>query len=260
MKKFETLEFDVLDDIAVIRLNDVQRRNALSRRMVGELFDAFDVSHVRQARAVVLAANGPSFCAGANIDDLRDGWMERADPTTDPALLFQRIVREERLVIGAVQGPAVGGGFELTLACDLVIAESNAWFMLPEVSRGVIPNTALALLPRIAGTRQALQLVLTGQRLLALEAMHRGIVNEVVETGEGVSHAVELAKRIVATAPPGALIAAKRHLHAHADYDWSRVVESVTDVPRPEWQEGLDAFTEKRPTNFERIWHAHFQG
>lgn len=260
MKPFDTLTFDIRDDIAVITLNDVPRRNALSRRMVGEMFEALAQSRTRRARALVIAANGPTFCAGANIDDLRDGWMERADPDTDPALLFQQLVQEDRIVVAAVQGPAVGGGFELTLACDLVIAEDGAWFALPEVSRGVIPNTGLALLPHLVGTRQALQLVLTGKRLPAAEAARRGLVNAVVEAGNAVEHALELARSIVAGAPPGALVAAKRHLHGHAGYDWQRVIASVTDVPRAEWQEGLDAFTEKRATNFDRFWHAHHGG
>ncbi|MGO4416860.1 enoyl-CoA hydratase/isomerase family protein [Cupriavidus sp. KB_39] len=260
MKPFTTLILDVRDDIAVITLNDVERRNALSRQMVGEMFDAIESSQAQGARALVIAANGPTFCAGANIDDLRDGWMEQADPRTDPALLFRRLADEKRIVVAAVQGPAVGGGFELTLACDLVIAEEGAWFALPEVTRGVIPNTGLALLQHIVGTRQALELVLTGKRLPAPEALQRGLVNEVAEKGASLGRAFELAKSIVANAPPGALTAAKGHLHAHAGYDWGRVVRSVSDVPRAEWQEGLDAFTEKRATDFDRLWQPSQRG
>lgn len=254
MKKFTTLKLEVKDHIGIITLDDAPRRNALSRRMVADLFDALDASRNLGARALIIAASGPAFCAGANIDDLRDGWMEQADARTDPAMLFQRLVEEDRIVIAAVQGPAVGGGFELTLACDLVIAEPHAWFALPEVTRGVIPNTGLALLQHVVGTRQALHLVLSARRLQAQEALQRGLVNEVVDTGTGAGRAQELAATIVANAPPGALRAAKRHLHLHANYDWHRVRGSVTDVPRAEWQEGLDAYTQKRETNFEPSW------
>ncbi|QEZ46617.1 enoyl-CoA hydratase/isomerase family protein [Cupriavidus oxalaticus] len=257
MEIFTTLTLELRDGIAIVTLNDAPRRNALSRCMVGELFAAIDQSRALGARALVIAANGPTFCAGANIDDLRDGWMERADPRTDPALLFRRLVEDDRVVVAAVQGPAVGGGFELTLSCDLVIAEEGAWFALPEVTRGVIPNTGLALLPRVVGTRQALQLVLTARRVSAVEALQRGLVNEVVGKGTSLERAIALARAIVGSAPPGALIAAKRHLHAHAGPDWKRVVNSVTDVPRAEWQEGLDAFTEKRKTDFEPLWQDH---
>jgi len=249
-----TLTLDIQDHIAVVTLNDMQRRNALSRRMVSEMFDALESSRQRGARAVVVAAKGPAFCAGANIDDLRDGWMEQADPKTDPAFLFQRLVEEDRVVVAAVQGPAVGGGFELTLSCDLVVAEDQAWFALPEVTRGVIPNTGLALLQHMVGTRRALHLVLGAQRISAVQALQQGLVNEVVESGRATERAIALAKMITSSAPPGALRTAKHQLHSHAGYDWQRVRSSVADVPRAEWQEGLDAFTQKRGTNFDPFW------
>lgn len=84
MEIFTTLTLELRDGIAIVTLNDAPRRNALSRCMVGELFAAIDQSRALGARALVIAANGPTFCAGANIDDLRDGWMERADPARIP--------------------------------------------------------------------------------------------------------------------------------------------------------------------------------
>ena len=253
---FSKVLFEMRGDIAVITLNDPERRNALSRQIVSEVFKALELSTASAARAIVIASSGPAFCAGANIDDLKDGWMERADPLTDPALLFKRLVEDPRIVIAAVQGGALGGGFELSLSCDLVVAAETAWFALPEVSRGVIPNTGLALLQRMVGSRAALELILTGRRLSSDEGVSRGLVNLVVPRESVVEKAVLLAHEIVSKAPPGAISAAKRHLHAHAGYDWERVQRSVTDVPRAEWQEGLDAFTEKRDTNFEPFWRA----
>lgn len=260
MEKFTTLTLEVRDHIGIITLDDPQRRNALSRSMVSDLLDALDASRKLGARALVIAASGPAFCAGANIDDLRDGWMERADPKTDPAILFQRLVEENRVVVAAVQGPAVGGGFELTLACDLVIAEGAAWFALPEVTRGVIPNTGLALLQHIVGTRQALSLVLSAKRISADEALQKELVNEVVGSARAIERAVELLSSIIANSPPGALSTAKRLLHRHAAYDWQRVRDSVADVPQAEWLEGLNAFTEKRPTDYAHIWEAYQDG
>ncbi|MFM0740567.1 enoyl-CoA hydratase/isomerase family protein [Paraburkholderia xenovorans] len=253
---FSKVLFEMRGDIAVITLNDPDRRNALSRQIVSEVSSALELSASAAARAIVIAANGPAFCAGANIDDLKDGWMERTDPLTDPALLFRRLVEEPRVVIAAVQGAALGGGFELSLSCDLVVAAESAWFALPEVSRGVIPNTGLALLQRIVGSRVALELIASGRRVGNEEGVSRGLINAVVAREAVVDKAVAWAHELVAKAPPGALSAAKRHLHAHAGYDWTRVQQSVTDVPRAEWQEGLDAFTEKRDTDFEPFWRA----
>jgi len=253
---FSKVLFEMRGDIAVITLNDPERRNALSRQIVSEVFKALELSAATGARAIVIASSGPAFCAGANIDDLKDGWMERADPLTDPALLFKRLVEYPRIVIAAVQGGTLGGGFELSMSCDLVVAAETAWFALPEVSRGVIPNTGLALLQRMVGSRAALELILTGRRLSSEEGVSRGLVNAVVPRESVVEKAVSLAQDIVSKAPPGAISAAKRHLHAHAGYDWERVQRSVIDVPRAEWQEGLDAFTEKRDSNFEPFWRA----
>ncbi|MHC6225582.1 enoyl-CoA hydratase/isomerase family protein [Pseudomonas sp. X10] len=253
---FTKILFEIRDGVAIITLNDPQRRNALSRRIVSEVFEALELSTAAAARAIVIASTGVAFCAGANIDDLRDGWMERADPATDPALLFKRLVEDPRIVIAAVQGGALGGGFELSLSCDLVVAAEEAWFSLPEVSRGVIPNTGLALLQSMVGSRLALELVLSGRRVDSAEGAARGLVNAVVPRDSVVERAVSWAQEIVSKAPPVALSAAKRNLHAHAGYDWARVQRSVTDVPRAEWQEGLDAFTEKRAPDFEPFWRA----
>lgn len=248
--------FEMHGDISVITLNDPERRNALSRRIVSDVFRALELSAAAAARAIVIASNGPAFCAGANIDDLKDGWMERADPLTDPALLFKRLVEEPRIVIAAVQGAALGGGFELSLSGDLVVAAESAWFAMPEVSRGVIPNTGLALLQRAVGSRVALELILSGRRVNSDEAVARGLVNVVVPRESVVERAISWARELVSKAPPGAISAAKRHLHGHAGHDWTRVQQSVTDVPRAEWQEGLDAFIGKRDTNFEPFWRA----
>jgi enoyl-CoA hydratase/carnithine racemase len=253
---FTKILFEMRDGVAVITLNDPERRNALSRRIVSEVFEALELSTAASARAIVIASTGTAFCAGANIDDLRDGWMERTDPATDPALLFKRLVEEPRIVIAAVQGGALGGGFELSLSCDLVVAAEEAWFCLPEVSRGVIPNTGLALLQSMVGSRVAMELVMSGRRVDSNEGVSRGLVNAIVPRESVVERAVSWAREIVSKAPPATLSTAKRNLHAHAGYDWARVQRSVTDVPRAEWQEGLDAFTEKRDPDFERFWNA----
>ncbi|MGJ7609050.1 enoyl-CoA hydratase/isomerase family protein [Variovorax sp. LT1R20] len=240
--------------VAVLTLNDPARRNALSRDIVRGLFDALAHSVQSGARAIVITAQGPAFCAGANIDDLRNGWMEGKDPSEDPALLFQRLSEMPCPVIAAIQGLALGGGLELALSCDLVVAAEDAWFALPELGHGVIPNTGLALLQRMVGTRRALEMVLTRRRVAAPEALAMGLVNRVVAGGEVLPHALALAAQVVDHAPPGAIRAAKSNFHGHAAIDWARVLRSPLDVPPSEWQEGLDSFTERRAPSFERFW------
>ncbi|PWB65125.1 MAG: enoyl-CoA hydratase/isomerase family protein [Bradyrhizobiaceae bacterium] len=250
-----TVGYELREGVAVLWLDDLARRNALSRAIVSRMFAALARSRDDNARAIVLAGRGPAFSAGANIDDLRDGWMEGREPDTDPTRLFQALTEEPRIVIAAVQGAALGGGFELTLACDLVLATPAAFFALPELGVGVIPNTAAARLQRIVGSRVALELILTRRRLTSAQAEKLGLVNKVVEaSADVVGDAVALAAQIVSQSGPGAITAAKRAHHGHAPTDWERVRASLTEVPRAEWQEGLDAFTERRAPDFDRFW------
>jgi enoyl-CoA hydratase/carnithine racemase len=241
-------------DIALLTLNDPDRRNALSREIVRGLSRALDAALIEGARAVVIAAVGPSFCAGANIDDLRDGWMESPAPDEDPAVMFKRIAEFGRPVIASVHGAAVGGGMELTLACDLVVAAESAWFSMPELSHGVIPNTGLALLSRVVGVRRASELILTRRRVPAEESLAIGLVNRVLPGDKVLDGALSLAEQVVASVPPGALKAAKLNLHAHTAIDWQRVLTSPLDVPKKEWQEGLTAFSQKRAPEYGRFW------
>lgn len=241
-------------EIALLTLNDPDRRNALSREIVHGLSRALDTASTEAMRAVVIAAKGPTFCAGANIDDLRDGWMESPAPDEDPAVMFKRIAEFDKPVIAAVHGAAVGGGMELTLACDLVVAADSAWFCMPELGHGVIPNTGLALLSRVIGLRRASELILTRRRVPAGEALAIGLVNRALPADRLFDEALLLAGKVVESVPPGALKAAKLNLLAHTSIDWRRVVESPLDVPKAEWQEGLDAFNQKRAPNYERFW------
>jgi enoyl-CoA hydratase/carnithine racemase len=243
------------DDIALVTLNEPERRNALSREIVRGVSGALRCALDDGARAVVIAANGPAFCAGANIDDLRDGWMECPAPDEDPAVMFRRIAEFERPVVAAVHGATVGGGMELTLACDLVVAAESAWFAMPELGHGVIPNTGVALLSRVIGMRRAFDLILTRRRVAADEALEMGLVNRTVPADQLLDGALALAGQIVQAVPPGALKAAKLNLRAHAAIDWERVLRSPLDVPKEEWQEGLTAFAQKRAPEYGRFWH-----
>ena len=226
-------------DIALLILNDPDRRNALSREIVRGVSSALDTASREGVRAVVIAAAGPAFCAGANIDDLRDGWMESPDPDEDPAVMFKRIAEFDRPVVAAVHGAAVGGGMELTLACDLVVAAEPAWFSMPELGHGVIPNTGLALLSRVVGIRRAFELILTRRRVSVEESLDIGLVNRVLAGDKVLEGAVSLAEQIVASVPPGALKAAKLNLHAHTAIDWGRVLGHHSTFQRRSGKKGL---------------------
>jgi enoyl-CoA hydratase/carnithine racemase len=255
-----TVSYRIEDDIAVLTLDDVPRHNALSRAMIAELNRLHARSIRDGARALVLGANGPSFCAGANIDDLRSGWMEGGDPETDPLHLFRRLATDLRVTIAAVQGLAAGGGLELTLACDLVVAGERAVFLAPELGHGVIPPLGVALLPSIVGRHRAMDMVLTRRRVGAEEAVRIGLATQRFEADDVISAAVTLARSIVDKVPPGALGVVKQQLNHHQKLDWQSILTCSGEVPAAEWREGLDAFMQKRRPDYDPFWSKSGKG
>lgn len=248
------VEYSFDGGLAIIRLNDPRRRNALSKAIVSGVLAALDRAFEDKARAIVITGTGRVFSAGANIDDLQAGWLDGTDAETDPTRLFRALVESPLVVIGAVQGPAVGGGFELSLCCDLVVAADTAFFQLPELGLGVIPNTAVARLAQIIGLRRALDVILTRRRVSAAEALELGLVSEVATADQLMARAMALGHLVAGSAPPGAISVAKQAVQHHARIDWSHVLASLQAVPRAEWQEGLDAFREHRAPDFDRFW------
>jgi len=249
------VECDIDGDLAIVTLNDAQRRNALSAELVGELLAAFDRPSLQAARAVIVTARGPAFCAGADIGGLlANGWMEADGGRDNPVRVFERLARHPRPVIAAVTGAAFGGGFELMLSCDLAVAAAEAFFSLPEAGLGVIPNTGLAVLSAYIGRRRAYELAATGRRVDAREALQLGLVNSVAPVGAVLDHAKALARQIVTTAAPGALAGIKQALAAHAPVDWRVVQDSLAALPREQWQEGLGAFAARRAPDYDRFW------
>lgn len=244
--------------IAVLTLDYPKQHNALSTALVRDLSAAVNALDAQDVRAIVIAASGKFFSAGANISDLLDaGWMSGKADAQNPVSLFELLGTHRLPVIAAVGGPAIGGGFELCLCCDLVVAATSAWFSTPEVGLGVMPNTAMARLPAMVGSRRALEIVMTGRRIEAAEALSMGLVNQIVPQSDVVGMAVQLALNIVGKAPPGALRTIKQGLSAYGPTDWNAVRESLTRLPEPEWREGLSKFLEKKTPDYETFWQAN---
>ena len=149
---------------------------------------------------------------------------------------------------------ALGGGVELCLACDLVVAGESASFMFPELALGVLPNTALARLPYLIGARAAADLILTRRRIDATEALRLGLVNELGPGPDTVERAVAKAQEIVSHVPPTALAAAKRILHT--GLDWVAIRSMLGEMDPDEWREGVTSFLEKRSPDYLRFWES----
>jgi enoyl-CoA hydratase len=249
-----SVRFEMRGHTALLTLEDPDRRNALSRAIVREALESLGRAKAQGARGIVIAGQGKAFCSGANMDDLRDGWMDGDEQDTDPVRLFRALVESPIPVTAAVHGAALGGGFELTMCCDLVVAGEDAWFALPELGVGVIPNTAMAMLPHLVGARKTLELVLKRDKLSAVAAMALGLVNQVVPAGTEVEAALAITQGIYGGATPSALAVAKKALRSHNPIDWELVRSTLNEVDRAEWNEGLSAFTARQPFNHEKFW------
>lgn len=243
-------------DVLVIWLADAARRNALSVRLVTDIIQALNASRKSGARAVVIGSREKAFCAGADIRDMLDsGWLDgmpREEATLTPPDLFEAIEKDGRPIIAAVDGLALGGGVELCLVCDLVVASAAASFMFPELALGVLPNTALAKLPGLIGARAAASLILTRRRIDAAEALRLGLINTLIDGPDAAGAAIEIAQSIVDHTPPAAFAAAKRNLHRSSD--WAAIRSMLGEMDPEEWREGTTAFVEKRAPDYERFW------
>jgi crotonobetainyl-CoA hydratase len=242
--------------VAVITLNRPDVRNAVDAAMataLGDLLAQADAD--RDVRAIVLTGAGDvSFCAGVDLKAAATGHKPFA--YGHPEWGFAGFVQHELAtpMIAAVNGFALGGGTELALMCDLVVASERATFGMPEVKRGIIAGAGgLVRLPRQVPLKIAMQLVLTGEPLSAHEALRWGLINEVVAHEKTLTAAVELGSRIAENAP----LAVKES---------KRVLLGVVDGARPDealaWalcaharhvvagsvdaREGMQAFIEKR--------------
>jgi enoyl-CoA hydratase len=203
--------------VARLILSRPEKRNAVSPDMAAGLEAALDrLEDSPELRvAVIHGDGGAAFCAGADLDYVARGEGARLSTRRSGFAGFVRYPRRKP-VIAAVHGYALGGGFEIALACDLIVAERSAQFGLPEVTRGLIANGGGVLrlasaLPRA----RALDLILTGRRLSAAEADQLGLVTQVVDDGQAVAAALSLAA-VIAAHPPGAVQESLRLANAAA--------------------------------------------
>lgn len=201
------------DGIAVLRLDQPDRRNALSIAMRYAISDTLEAwTTDERVRVVMLTAAGSTFCAGFDLTEFAK--PELARTIRDSSHRYHRVVWQfPKPVIAAVDGPAFGGGFDLCLLCDMRIATPNAVFAHPEIKFGAPP--LFTPLQWIVGAGIARELCLTGRRVDAAEAYRIGLVNAIVDADRLEDEAMATA-RVMAEAPQPALEATKRYLVSNA--------------------------------------------
>jgi 2-(1,2-epoxy-1,2-dihydrophenyl)acetyl-CoA isomerase len=258
---YEQLIVDRDGAVAVVRLNNPTKLNALSDTMTAELNRALeDLAGDAGVRAVVLIGEGRGFCSGADLGDIDEAGTDgRATPSE---LLESGYAKAARLlataakpVLASVNGVAAGAGMALALACDLRIASEDAWFTMGFVRIGLVPDSGAAyFLPRIVGGARALELSITGDRVNAERALEIGLVSRVVAPDRLREETMELATRLAGM--PTTAIALTKSLLRDAStmsLDETLALEGrVQDEAAltADHREGLRAFLEKREPRF----------
>lgn len=248
------LRYEVRGRVAWLTLDRPEKLNALTRGFWAELRGALDAASTDEsARAVVIHGAGPCFSVGADIagfGHLRDT-ADRHAYVQEGFGALRRVEECPLPTIAAVHGHALGGGCELTLTCDLVVADETAHFALPEASVGVVPGPALAHARAHVSLHTLKYMVFTGNTLDAQQARSAGLVNDVVPTGEHLAAAERWAEQI-AQRSPLALATAKSLLSQDT---WTALPHAVDAVAMllgsEDVAEGTSAFAERRRPVFE---------
>ncbi len=241
------ITLDINDGVATLTLNRPPL-NILTLAMIRQLANALDtVAQQTWLKAMVLAANGKAFCAGV---DVADHTPERTEPMIrEFCALFMRL----RMLptIAVVQGAALGGGTELAVACDQVLATTSARFGQPEIKLGVFPPIAAALFPHLIGYQQAARLLFSGEMITASEAARLGLVTYVAADDE-LATTLERILAQLRGLSAAALRLTKRALIYGADLGAARSLREIEDLylqdlmATADAREGIAAFIEKR--------------
>jgi len=245
---------------ATITLTQPEVRNAFSDEVIAEITAAFrEVGAREDVRAVVLAAEGPAFCAGANLN-----WMRRmadytrAENLADAGCLAEMLRTIHSCLkptIARVQGDVFAGGMGLVAACDMAVSVDTATYCLSEVKLGLIPATISPYVIRAMGTRASQRYFLTAERFSAAEAHRIGFVHEVVPADQLDAKVDELTQALV-TASPNAQRACKMLVNEVAGRDIdaaliAQTVEGIADIrSSTEGKEGVQSFLQKRKPNW----------
>jgi enoyl-CoA hydratase len=240
--------------VRTLRLVREAQRNALDGATIGRLRSELAAAESDpEVRCVVIAAAGPHFCAGADIREYRGDPVSVEQFGGAARELLAAIGSSPLPVIASVRGAALGGGFELALACDLVIASETARFGLPELALGLLPGWGgTQRLPQYVGQARARELIWTGRRLTAAEGFAAGFVAEAVEDGELERVTASWAEGF-ATRPRAAVAAVKRAVGATGATGTGLALEAEllgVLLRDADGEEGVMAFLEKRPPRF----------
>jgi 2-(1,2-epoxy-1,2-dihydrophenyl)acetyl-CoA isomerase len=259
---YETVKLEWQDAVAVITLNRPETLNALTTQVGQDFQAAVAVAREKGARAIVLTGAGRAFCAGGDLREMQriasqEGKVEAF--FDEPLRMLNEcilLIRSTPLpFIAAVNGAASGGGCNLALACDLVIAGHGAKFNQAFIKIGLVPDCGGSfILPRLVGWKRAAELMMTGDVVPASKALEIGMINAVYPDEQLMAQALAVAERL-AHAPTIAIGKIKELLEASVTNNYAEQLElerttQITAGKTKDFKEGVAAFIEKRPPRF----------
>ena len=259
---YETIQLEMRGAVGIITLNRPASLNALTTQVGQEFQSGVNEVQARGARAVVMTGAGRAFCAGGDLREMqkiaeREGKVEAF--FDEPLRLLNECILLIRRVplpfIAAVNGAASGGGCNLALACDIVLAGETSRFNQAFIKIGLVPDCGgTFILPRLVGWKRAGELMMTGEIVTAERALEMGMINAVVPDEELLPRALAMAEKL-AQAPTAAIGRIKELLEASAtnDYAGQLELERETQIQSgltKDFREGVAAFIEKRPPRF----------
>ena len=273
---YETIKYDVADQILTITLNRPEKLNAFNATMMNELIDAFDKADADDnVRAIIVTGEGRAFCAGADLSSggdtfdrdakrgparrLANGDVDYSGPgiRDGGGQVTLRIFKCLKPVIGAINGPAVGIGVTMQLPMDIRIASDNARFGFVFSQRGIVPEAASSwFLPRLVGISQALEWCYSGRVFPAQEALAGGLVSKVVAPDQLIPTARELARSFIDKTAPVSIALIRQQMWRLMGADdpmEAHKVDSRGIYARgrsDDVKEGVTSFLEKRPAQF----------
>jgi enoyl-CoA hydratase/carnithine racemase len=252
----ETVLYEVTERVARVTLNRPDSLNAWTPELGRAYLDRLQEADADPGvRAIVVTGAGRGFCAGADFEYLQE--VERSGSTAEPDPRPQSLPRSLRKpVIAAINGPCAGLGFVMAMMCDIRFAAPGAKLTTAFARRGLIAEYGLSwVLPRVAGSSAALDLLLSGRTLLAEEAERLGVVDRVSEEGKVGEQAHAYAAELARHSSPASMAAIKRQLYA----DQERTLDLATadaaeqmerSFERPDFREGVESFVERRAPEF----------
>jgi enoyl-CoA hydratase len=252
---FEFIETSIRDQVGIIELNRPKQYNALNRTMVREIVESMEIfDRNNEVVTILLTGKGRAFSAGADIEEMaNDGpiHLELLNQFAD----WDRLSLIKKPIIGAVKGFVFGGGFELALCCDLLIAASGTEFSFPEVNIGVMPGAGgTQRLTKVVGRAKALEWLWTGDRIPVEEALKYGLVNKIVAHELLMEETFKFAKKL-SKQPPLSLRLIKDSVNKAVDYPLYEGMQYERKnfyllFSSEDQKEGMKAFSEKRKPEF----------